>query len=88
MDGIEPPGRLSERRIARCFLCQNYLLRLFANRDWAAEGTFCSLFSDALSGGPCPPARPVLPDLFARAIPEHRNPFSDSFMNGALTFKG
>ncbi len=80
---VEPlPVRLpSARRIARCFLCQNFLLRLFANKTLGANRDLLLSFPPTrFLGALVTPARPVLPALFARAVPEHRNPFSDFFM--------
>ena len=75
---------LSPRRITRCFLWQNFLLKLFANTSLGLRRDSLLLFpSTRFLGALVAPARPVLPDLFARATPEHRNPFSDSFLERA-----
>ncbi len=77
---------VSERRIVKCFLCQNFLLRLFANRMLGRRRD--RMLSRPLTrslGALVTPVRPILPALFSRALPEDRNPFSDYFMKQALT---
>jgi hypothetical protein len=76
---------LSERRITRCFLWQNHLLRLFANKALGvARDRLLSFSATRPLGALVAPAHPVLPELFARSMPDNRNPFSDSFMEEAL----
>ncbi len=80
-----PQRRVSEKRIARCFLWQNFLLRLFANKTLGRRRDLLLAFAPTRSLGVLvAPSRPMLPDLFARTLPETRNPFSDSFMTRAL----
>ncbi|MGC8490444.1 MAG: zinc dependent phospholipase C family protein [Syntrophobacteraceae bacterium] len=80
-----PRRRVSEKRIARCFLWQNFLLRLFANKTLGRRRDLLLAFPPTRSLGVLvAPSRPMLPDLLARSMPEQRNPFSDSFMNRAL----
>ncbi len=81
-----PVFRPSRIRISWCFLCQDLLLRLFANRTLGARRDKLLAFSPTrILGALVTPVRPVLPALFARAMDENRDPFSDSFMNGALS---
>jgi|SRR5208337_2011420 len=77
---------VSERRIVRCCLWQNFLLRLFASRMLGRKrDRLLSLPPTRSLGALVTPVRPVLPALFSRALPEDRNPFSDYFMKQALT---
>ncbi len=81
-----PLAGLSERRIVRCFLWQNFLLRLFANRTaGGGRDLLLSFPPTRFVGALVDPVRPFLPALFARRVPEESNPFSDSFMNRALS---
>ena len=75
-----------EKRILRCYLSQNFLLRLFANRILGRKrDRLLDLPLASYLGSLITPARPVLPAQFSRAFPEDRNPFSDFFMEQALT---
>ncbi len=77
---------VSERRIVKCCLCQNFLLRLFASRMLGGKrDRLLSLPPTRALGALVTPARPVLPALFSYVLPEDRNPFSDYFMAQALT---
>ena len=77
---------VSDRRIVKCCLCQNVLLRLFANRMLGRKrDRLLSLPPTRALGALVTPVRTVLPALFAHALPEDRNPFSDYFMEQALT---
>ncbi|MGC9196901.1 MAG: zinc dependent phospholipase C family protein [Syntrophobacteraceae bacterium] len=77
--------KLSEKRIAHCFLHQRFLLRLFANKTAAkARDPLLSFSPTRFLGALIVPARPLLPALFSRAMPEQQNPFSDLFMNRAF----
>jgi hypothetical protein len=80
------PGRSAlQRRISWCLLCQNFLLRLFANKTLARSRDLLLSFAPTrFLGALVVPVGPILPELFARATPEQRNPFSDSFMQQAL----
>jgi hypothetical protein len=77
---------VSERRIVKCFLWQNLLLRLFASRMLGRRrDRLLSLPPTRSLGALVTPVRPILPALFSRALPEDRNPFSDYFMKQALS---
>jgi hypothetical protein len=77
---------VSERRIVKCCLWQNFLLRLFASRMLGSRrDLLLSLPPTRSLGALVTPVRPVLPALFSHALPEDRNPFSDYFMEQALT---
>ncbi len=79
-------AEVSERRILKCYLRQNFFLRLFANRTLGRQRDRMLDFPSArYLGSLITPARPVLPVLFSRTFPEERNPFSDYFMEQALT---
>ncbi|MGA2027146.1 MAG: zinc dependent phospholipase C family protein [Syntrophobacteraceae bacterium] len=76
---------VSERRIVKCCLSQNFLLRLFASRMLGGKrDLLLSLPPTRALGALVTPVRPVLPALFSHALPEDRNPFSDYFMEHAL----
>ncbi len=76
---------VSERRIVKCCLCQNFLLRLFASRMLGGKRDhLLSLPPTRALGALVTPARPVLPALFSHDLPEDLNPFSDYFMEQAL----
>ncbi len=75
-----------ERRIVKCFLWQNFLLRLFANRMLGRQrDRLLSFRPTRFLGALVTPVRPVLPALFSRTLPGDRNPFSDFFMEQAMT---
>jgi len=83
--GLGPvPAR---NRIVKCFLSQNFFLRLFTNaalgrlRDRMLELPILRYLGSLVT-----PAGPILPPLFSGAVPEERNPFSDYFMAQALTY--
>jgi hypothetical protein len=77
---------VSERRIVNCCLWQNRALRFFASRMLGGKrDRLLSLPPTRALGALVTPVRPVLPALFSRALPEDRNPFSDYFMDLALT---
>jgi hypothetical protein len=77
---------VTETRILRCYLSQNFLLRLFANRMLGRKrDPMLDLPLARYLGSLITPARPVLPALFSRTFPEDLNPFSDFFMERALT---
>ncbi len=77
---------VSEARILRCYMSQNLLLRLFANRMLGRKrDSLLNLPAARYLGSLITPARPVLPALFAHTFPEELNPFSDFFMEQALT---
>jgi hypothetical protein len=78
-------AEVSERRIVKCFLYQNFLLRLFANRMLGGKrDLLLSLPPTRALGALVTPVQPALPALFSRALPEDLNPFSDYFMEQAL----
>ncbi len=80
------PG-VSEKMIVRCFLNQNLLLRLFANRILGRQRDRLLSFSPTrFLGALVTPARPFLPALFSRILQEDGNPFSDCFMEKAIDF--
>lgn len=80
-----PRRKVSEKRIARCFLWQNFLLRLFANKTLGRRRDLLLAFPPTrFLGALVAPACPMLPLLFARTLPETRNPFSDAFMTRAV----
>ncbi len=76
----------AEKRIVACFLSQNFFLRLFANatlgriRDRMLDLPFLRYVGSLVI-----PSRPILPPLFATVLPPDGNPFSDHFMEQALT---
>jgi hypothetical protein len=75
-----------ETRILRCYLSQNFLLRLFANRMLGRKrDTLLDLPLASYLGALITPSRPVLPALFSHTFPEDLNPFSDFFLEQALT---
>ena len=75
-----------ETRILRCYLSQNFLLRLFANRMLGRKrNPLLDLPIASYLGSLITPARPLLPALFSRTFPEDLNPFSDFFMEQSLT---
>ena len=75
-----------ETRILRCYLSQNFLLRLFANRILGRKrDSLLNLPLASYLGSLITPARPVLPAQFSRTFPEDRDPFGDFFMEQALT---
>jgi len=77
---------VSEKRIVKCCLWQNFLLRLFASRMLGRRrDLLLSLPPTRALGVLVTPVRPVLPAFFSHALPEDRNPFSDYFMDQALT---
>ena len=77
---------VSGKRIVRCCLWQNFLLRLFANRMLGRKrDTLLDLPLASYLGALITPSRPVLPALFSRTFPEDLNPFSDFFLEQALT---
>ena len=77
---------VTETRILRCYLSQNFLLRLFANRMLGRKrDSMLDLPLARYLGSLITPARPVLPALFSQTFPEDLNPFSDFFMERALT---
>jgi hypothetical protein len=73
-------------RILRCYQSQNFLLRLFANgmlgrnRDPLLDFPLARYLGSLIT-----PARPILPALFSPTFPEDQNPFSDFFMEQAIT---
>jgi len=81
-----PQGaQVLERRIVRCFLFQNFLLRLFANTMLGAQRDRLLRLWPFL-GVLVTPVRPFLPALFSGVLPEERNPFSDCFLERSLTY--
>jgi hypothetical protein len=77
---------VSEKRIVKCCLWQNFLLRLFASRMLGRRrDLLLSLPPIRALGALVTPVRPVLPAFFSHALPQDRNPFSDYFMEQALT---
>jgi hypothetical protein len=76
----------SEKKIVKCCLSQNYFLGLFANatlgrlRDRMLDVPFTRYVGSLVV-----PARPILPKLFSITLAQDRNPFSDYFMERALT---
>ncbi|MGA2400102.1 MAG: zinc dependent phospholipase C family protein [Syntrophobacteraceae bacterium] len=86
LDYVGLDAGVSETRILRCYLRQNLFLRLFANRMLGRHrDRMLDLPYARYPGSLITPARPVLPALFSRTFPEERNPFSDYFMEQALT---
>ena len=78
---------VSERRIVRCFLLQNFLLRLFANKMLGRQRDRLLAFSPfRFLGVLVTPARPILPAVFSRVLPEKRNLFSDSFAEQSVEY--
>ena len=76
----------SEKRIVSCFLSQNFFLRLFANATLGRiRDRMLNLPLMRYAGSLVSPARPILPAIFAKTLPPDRNPFSDYFMEQALT---
>jgi len=79
-------AEVSSRRITKCFLWQNFLLRLFANKMLGRKrDLLLPLWPTRFLGVLVTPVRPVLPAWFSGALPEDRNPFSDYFMERATT---
>ena len=76
----------ADKKIVNCFLSQNFFLRLFAN---ATLGSIRDRMLDLplmrYVGSLVTPSRPILPPLFSISLPPDRNPFSDLFMELALT---
>jgi hypothetical protein len=76
----------TDEKIVKCYLSQNFFLRLFANatlgklRDRMLDLPFMRYLGSLVT-----PARPILPPLFQLTFPQDRNPFSDYFMEQALT---
>ena len=80
-----PGAGLSRGRIAWCLLCQNFFLKLFANRTLGGKrDQLLSFGPTRFLGALLAPAHPMLPVLFARSMAENRNPFSDAFMQRAV----
>ncbi len=76
----------TEEKIVKCWLSQNWFLRLFANTTAGKlRDRMLDLPLMRYLGSLVAPARPILPPLFARTFPPDRNPFSDYFMTKALT---
>jgi hypothetical protein len=76
----------ADKRIVNCFLSQNFFLRLFANATLGRlRNRMLNLPLMRYAGSLVTPALPILPALFASAPPPGRNPFSDFFMEQALT---
>jgi len=83
--GVSPlhGAEVLENRIVRCFLLQNFLLRLFANRTLGGRrDRLLSLWP--FLGVLVTPVRPVLPALFSSVLPRERDLFSDYFMERSL----
>jgi hypothetical protein len=85
--GVSPYMRddVLERRIVRCFVIQNLLLRLFANR------TLGRLRNRLLSLWPflaalVTPERPFLPESLSRVLPDECNPLSEHFFERSLAY--
>jgi hypothetical protein len=75
------------KRIAGCFLSQNFFLRLFANPTLGRlRNRMLDLPLMRYAGSLIVPSKPVLPSLFASALPPDLNPLSDVFMEQAITF--
>jgi hypothetical protein len=75
----------TEKQISGCFRRQRFLLRLFANKTAGkARDPLLSFSPTRFLGALIVPARPLLPALFSRSMPEQQNPFSDLFMNRAF----
>jgi hypothetical protein len=84
--GPVPAIEVSVRRIVRCFLWQNFLLRLFSSRILGRKrDRLLSFPPTRFLGVLVNPVRTVLPPLFSRSLPEDRNPFSAYFLEHALT---
>ncbi len=83
--GLAPlPGQAG---IKRCFLNQNFLLRIFENRALGRRrdsllATRATLYPAVL----IVPERPVLPSGPLLDVPVGRNPFSEEFMRDGLAF--
>ena len=78
---------VSEARIVRCFLKQNFFLRFFANKMLGRQrDRLLSFPPTRFLGALVTPARPFLPALFSRILQEDGNPFSDCFMEKAIDF--
>jgi hypothetical protein len=87
--GISPlkDAKVFEKRIVKCFLLQNFLLRLFANRILGGQrDRLLSLSPSRFLGALVTPVRPTLPASFSRIFPEDRNPFSERFLEQSLAY--
>jgi len=82
--GLEPMP--TEARIRRCYLNQNFLLRLFANPLLRGQrDRLLAMRSGRYLGSLIVPDRPVLPYGPLFRVPAERDPFSDEFMDEGLT---